>query len=92
MTCPPNPNRGGQHHQGTERMGALGMRKCRSDEEVPVGCQLFNNRKCGNKKKCLQIRKTLGKRRQVQNQDRASLALSSWERGEKMIPVKGCEP
>lgn len=22
--------------------------------EAPVGCQLFNNRKCGKKKKCLQ--------------------------------------
>lgn len=36
------------------------MRKCPSDEEVPVGCQLFNNRKCGNKEKCLQTQEDTG--------------------------------
>ena len=38
------------------------------------------------------LRKMLGKKRQVQNQRGPSLALSSWETGEKMILARRLQP
>lgn len=49
----PHPNRGKQ--KGIERVGgSINKKESAAVEEATVGCQVFNNRKCGNKKKCLQ--------------------------------------
>lgn len=50
-----------------------------------MGCLLCNNRKCGNEKKCLHTQEDTGREKTVQNQDRMSTALASWERGERMM-------
>lgn len=82
---PPAPTEG-KHQQGTERVGALEMRR-------NVHCA--TRRPCGlsagnvvTRRNVCTLRKTLGERRQVQNQDRASTGPASWELGERTMLAK----
>lgn len=78
----PSPNRG-KTPAGHGEGGGSGNEKERSlcHEEALWAV----SRKRGNEKKCLH---TQEERRQVQNQDRASTGLASWELGERTMLAK----
>lgn len=54
----------------------------------PCGCQLCNNRKCGNENKCLHTQEDTGREKTDAKPDRASTAPASWELGERVMLVE----
>lgn len=78
--------REGDSIAGTQRGSTLKCGRERSGGKVrplwAVGALTTGN--VVIRRRACKLRKMLGKKRQVQNQGRTSLALSSWEPGEKM--------